>query len=103
MPRDCLPRQTRCRSPSGTNGLNRIKRIQTLRGNATRFLNLETAMLTLFNSINNWFRWKTLNEKAKFAIKILVIILVVILIYQLIRNPQLAEELLKEIIGITIK
>lgn len=103
MPRDGPPPQTRCRSPSGTKGLDGLKRIQTFRGNVTRLSNLETAVLTLFDSVNNWFRWKTLNEKAKFIIRILVIVLIVTLIYQLIRNPQLAEELLKEIIRITIK
>jgi len=103
MPRDRPPRQTRCRSPSGTKGLDEVKRIQTFRLNAIRLLNLETAVLTLFDSVNNWFRWKTLNEKMNFVIKILVIVIIVTLIYHLIRNPQLAGQLLKEIIRITIK
>ena len=88
----------RCRSPGRKKDLGRLSRLQASRANSNSVSNLEIALLTLFDSINNWFRWKTLNEKTKFIIRILVIVLIVILIYQLIRNPELAGELLKEII-----
>lgn len=98
MARDSPRRQTRCRSPSVKKRLGRLKRIETLRGNINRVSNLETAWLNLFDSFNNWVRWKTLNEKAKFIIRTVLIIVLIVTLYQLIGNPELAEELLKEII-----
>ncbi len=101
MARDSPRQRIRCRSPASKKRLDKLKNIQSLpsalRGSGTQ-LHLEIALLNLFDSATKLNKLKTLNEKAKFVIKVLMSILLTILIYQLIQNPQLAEELLKEII-----
>jgi hypothetical protein len=100
------PRQrvTKCRSPASKKHLDRLKKHTGIASasNSKEFIGqtdlMRRALLGLFNSATKLNHWKTLNERTKFIIKILEIILIGVFIYYLIQNPQLAEELVKEIV-----
>lgn len=82
----------------GRKHLHRSNKPWPQRQKTQHLANSRTALVDVLYSMNNYVRWKTFNQKAKFAINILVAVVISILIYQLIMDPQLSEHLFTEIV-----